>query len=147
MRHEFDYAVITMVDITKTNEFRRSGKQRNQQRNYDTLVQTISLYAQPTELTPPKIRDANEIINQFGSKHLFVKEMFNAEQKAWQWLFNVETKDVFGPGGKLLADSLHNTPAIGGLDEHCILDPSVFSLYGEDKNTIILQMEHAYKYV
>lgn len=136
-----------MVDITETKEFRKSGKQRNQQRNYDTLVQTISLHTQPTETAVPVVIDANEIINNFGSKHLFVKEMFNAKQKAWQWLFEVERTDVFGPGGKILADSLHNIPVIGGLDEDCILDPSVFSLYGESKNTIILQIEDAYKYV
>ena len=37
MRHDYDYAVITMVDITKTNEFRKSGKQRNPEADVSAL--------------------------------------------------------------------------------------------------------------
>jgi hypothetical protein len=132
------FTVITLVDITKTNEFRSTDKRRNQQRNYDTLVQTISLYTQPIELTVPQIQDASNIINKFGSKHVFTKEMINSKQIAWNWQFKVEQLEVFGPKNILLSNSLHNTPAISGLDETCVIDPSVFSLEGNDKNTIII---------
>ena len=47
------WAIKTLVDITKTGDVRGNGKPRNQQRNFETLTQTVSILAQPWEVKPP----------------------------------------------------------------------------------------------
>ena len=62
------YIILTLVDITHTNEYRENNKQRNQQRNYDTLMQTIGLFTQATPVTdvdntkPQTLYDQNMIV-------------------------------------------------------------------------------------
>jgi|11_taG_2_1085331.scaffolds.fasta_scaffold25175_3 hypothetical protein len=141
------YVVLTLVDITQTQEYKVQNKRRNQQRNYDTLVQTISLFTQPQPLSCVGGFVLDQLDSwhddyHFGSKHQFTKEMFKLDQKIWLLQFAVEHDDVFGPGQSRLLDALHNTPVITGLDENAVLEPAVFSTQGDNNNTLILRQAH-----
>ena len=137
------YIVLTLVDITHTNEYRKNNKQRNQQRNYDTLMQTIGLFTQAIPVTEPFGVKLDGIHRKsgtdFGEKHRVIQEVFNVDHNIWLWQFAVETEGVLGQNAGLLIDALHNTPAISGLDENCIMEPSVFATQGENKNTLIFR--------
>ncbi len=52
MQYDFPSSVwgISLVDITATGVTRGEGKQRNQQRNWETVLQTIGILTQPTVL-------------------------------------------------------------------------------------------------
>lgn len=118
---------LTYFDITATgvkNHFKQSripfrdsagnlianaadwNRSRNQQRNWETVNQLISLRALPVDITDP------------------VKTTHN-EQHAWMFEFVIEQQDAVSVGdnpiGALLADS-NMIPMLTGLDETAILD-------------------------
>ena len=87
-------------------------KARNQQRNWETLLQIISLNAQPEILTTPKkVNDA------------------------WQFEFTVESGDVFGLSGSTdplagLKQNCNGVPMITGLEQVNNID----SMLKQDQN-------------
>jgi hypothetical protein len=105
----------TLFDITKTNITNRRPaadladpsewqRKRNAQVNFDTLIQVISLRAQPEDITIPKITEVNLAeTDKFGF-------MIRSETpvKVWSFTFYVNYKQVFkdeeGEYGALYAD-------------------------------------------
>jgi hypothetical protein len=103
----------TLFDITKTNITNRRPpsdlanpmewqNKRNTQVNFDTLIQVISLRAQPEEITDPTVTEVEEPDN-FGF-------MIKSETpiKVWSFTFYVNYGQVFKDGegeyGALYAD-------------------------------------------
>jgi len=107
------YQIHTLVDITKT-DVNRSDKDsllRDQQRNYQTLIQSLGLRTQPMNITNPVI--IHGTFDYFG-------EMYQTEQKVWQIEFANEHKGVFGNNKHqygLLLEDLNEVPIINGLEE------------------------------
>jgi ribosomal protein S30 len=141
------WAIKTLIDITKTGNVRGNGKSRNQQRNFETLAQTVSILAQPTELYPPRKENWSdyqkhfkEAGSSFGSKHEFTQEMMT-DLTVWTWRFGVEHAEVFGPGGSLLREQLQHIPVISGLDENCVVDVPVFDTQSEVYRNVLLICE------
>jgi len=103
--------VITQFDITPTGvkSYRRSSElsdadwnyQRNQQRNFETIMQCISLRCQPMNITP-------------------VTTFYIEDQKVWCFQFETEVEAVFwkdnDPVGILKSDC-EGVPMIVGLNE------------------------------
>ena len=126
------WAIKTLVDITKTGDVRGNGKPRNQQRNFETLTQTVSILAQPWEVKPPT-KDAwsryykpyKEAGAEFGTIHGFTQEVV-ADLTVWTWRFGIEHIGVFGENGIMIRNQLQDTPIITGLDENCALETPVF---------------------
>lgn len=109
--------VQTKFDCTTTGvtgHFRHGDtvtwhKQRNQQRNYETLTQIIGLYTQPQNLTPAE---------------------YDAQSQTWTFVFEIEFEGVFRTGTDelgILKQTCRGTPMVTGLDESidlgCQLDP------------------------
>lgn len=95
-----------MFDITKTNvtnkkklldasveEVKEWQSKRNTQCNFDTIVQVISLRAQPENITDPKINSDLDNIEKFG----FLYEN-NEQQTYWSFDFVVNYASVFSDG-------------------------------------------------
>ena len=129
------YACYTLVDISKTNVTRSEKvdtKERNQQRNCETLLQTISLRAQPVILESPEKLLNQDLVNyKFGSDFL-------GAHTVWRMVFGVEHADIYkrldDPTG-LLAEDLNHSPVISGLGESVNLSISIFSTNKDSKNT------------
>jgi len=134
------WAVFTLVDITNTGVTRGSGKARNQQRNYETLIQTVSLLSQPWTIHDVEILDNTDIpdILKFGDKHTFITTMFGV-RKVWYWQFGIEQREVFGTNGEILLEYLHNVPVITGLDEDTLLDLAVFNTSPRESNILLFR--------
>lgn len=99
------------TDITTDSEWRRS---RNQQRNWETIIQVLSLRTQPMELTDPELLSDQSLENyQFGSA-------FTGTANVWKFEFEIEQEDVFADEnsrlGKLCQD-LANVPMLDKLLE------------------------------
>ena len=113
--------VITLFDCTPTGtkSYRKLqtpvtnnvGKQistidewnysRNQQRNWETILQCISLKTQPIEVSEPNCFSKDEI-------------------NVWQFSFYIEQPGIFDDGNDplgLLKQDVHGVPMIVGLDE------------------------------
>jgi hypothetical protein len=85
------------------------NRSRNQQRNWEALLQVVSLTTQPHNIITPQM-----------IKH------------TWQFEFTVESSDVFGLDGSSdplagLKQNCTGVPMITGLDEQHTLDPMLTS--------------------
>jgi hypothetical protein len=139
------WAIKTLIDITQTSNVRGSGKTRNQQRNFETLLQTVNILTQTWALGTPKREKWSQFQKafkgpgtSFGTKHEFSQEII-VDLNVWTWRFGVEHSEVFGKHGDLLVNQLHNIPVITGLDENCYLDVSAFDTQStENRNVLII---------
>jgi len=141
----------TLIDITKTgmvsnykpglptfvddagqiiNDADSWTKSRNQQRNFETIVQTIGLRAQPIFLDTPVDEEVVLSNYQFGEK-------FNGRHNVWKFKFSVEHLDVFTKNGtELLAliEDLNFVPCIVNLLETVKINNPVFQTFDHYKN-------------
>jgi hypothetical protein len=100
----FRYTQLPTIDragqrITNQTEWNRS---RNQQRNFETLTQLISLYTQPLELTDPS---------------------YNTQLQQWEFEFVVEFSAIFATENDslgLLKQQSQHVPMIVGLTETAV---------------------------
>jgi len=125
---------VTLVDITATGVVRHTAEQevaRNQQRNWETVLQVIGLRAQPQLIEGPVVREFEiDHTSGFG-------EMYQGTHKVWMFCFGVESEDVFlldgDPVGGLDKD-LAQVPIICGLEETARFMLPIFYPYGAIKN-------------
>jgi hypothetical protein len=125
------YRLYTLVDITQTNVTRGPDTvEREQQRNFDTVLQAIGLITQPQQLAPPVVTSAHMEWLEFG-------EYFQGEQRVWVWQFATEHSDIFTIGTNSvgrLANAFDQVPIICGLDETARFMLPIFYPYGAIKN-------------
>lgn len=113
----------TLIDITKTNVTRNDVElqlQRNQQRNWETLIQVLGLRAQTILLREPECIMADASI---------FAEQYHGTQKIWSFSFGVEYDDVFASSSSefgVLESDFSNVPIITGLTESVTIDIPVF---------------------
>lgn len=91
------------------------NKSRNQQRNWETIMQLISLNTQPQDIVPPKFNNG-----------------------VWQFEFRVESADVFAANNNSdplagLKQNCTGVPMITNLNEADVIDPVLFAV-GSDQN-------------
>jgi len=125
---------VTLVDITATGVIRHVAEQeleRNQQRNWETVLQVIGLRAQPQLIEGPVVRELEvDESSGFG-------EMYYGTQRVWIFCFGVEYEDVFldsnDPVGGLDKD-FAQVPIVCGLNETARFMLPIFYPYGAIKN-------------
>lgn len=125
----------TLVDITATGVIRHSADkelERNQQRNWETVLQCIGLKAQPQLIEGPYRREL-----EIDETSIFGDIFFNTKQLVWIFSFGVEAPDVFlkdsDPVGHLDTD-FSQVPIICGLGETARFILPIFYPYGSIKN-------------
>jgi len=111
----YHYQGYTLVDITPTRQITYSAEkelERNQQRNWETIQQIISLRTQPTIIsTTNTIADISNY--QFGIN-------YTGQHKIWTFTFGVDYKDVYTEGPDVLGLLKYDfkiTPVIINLTE------------------------------
>lgn len=134
------YTGITLVDITATGVIRHTVEneiKRNQQRNWETVLQCISIKAQPQHIDGPYVMQNIEI----DSTSLF-PEIYYGKQKCWVFSFGVEYEDVFlknsDPVGGL-DEVFSQVPIICGLEETARFMLPIFYPYGSIKNIYFIK--------
>lgn len=139
------FTCSTLIDITKTDAVRHYNKgmpedktdyeiMRNQQRNYQSIIQVIGLRGQPVYLSAPTTEFHTKLSNLgFGSEY--------TTGTVWTFHFGVEQQGLFDSPDKkggLLIDDLHNVPVVTDLTEDVTIDPSILNTVDDKfKNTII----------
>lgn len=126
----------TTVDITQTNVRIKTqvddwNLQRNQQRNLDTIIQTIGLRSQPNNIYVTFYENYKPTIYGLGKN---LPEMANI----WKMDFDVEHEEPFGKNCELLLKDLNYIPLINGLKETQPAFPPVFQTTGTFKNVHII---------
>lgn len=132
----------TLVDITYTNFVRRPKTeqetfQRNQQRNYETFIQLISLRSQPLIVkSPTKISNVDIDDYQFGE--YYMPSVFKYD--VWTFQFDSEHIDSYGslstPVGSLI-DDFNSVPVIDNLSETAKINATI-NTKGAKCNTYFL---------
>ena len=100
---------------------------RNQQRNWETILQVVSLKTQALDITNPVI-------------------MTREDKKVWQFSFAIEHEDIYNDGTDklgLLKQEVHGVPMIIGLNEtysEGFLMPYLLAT-GENQNIMFTLLE------
>ena len=128
------FTLYTLIDITYTGVIREGVNKnlRNQQRNYETILQLIGLRTQPILLEKPVLLFKQDLANyNFG-------DVYTGNHTVWKFTFGVEYADVFSDGHDLLGtlkSDMSKIPIIAGLDETISLQIPVLSTSLDHKNT------------
>ena len=125
--------ITTTIDITPTGVRNKSDDpdwllKRNQQRNYDTLIQVIGLRTQP--LTESCHREKSSWVDRDG-----------VDVDAWHLEFTVDRSDVLGVKGELFLKDIDGVPIVPGLTETIPSFPPRFIIRGPFKNIDIFIWE------
>jgi len=129
----YRYRAYTLVDITKTDVLSYSQekeKQRNQQRNWETVIQVLSLRAQLIELDYLGVKKENIKTHSFGID-------YSGDHNVWSFEFSVEHENVYAQDNDrygTLKNDFRIAPIILGLDETAKPELSLFYPSGEFKN-------------
>lgn len=133
----YRHILYTTVDITQTNVRIKSNVddwslQRNQQRNLDTLIQTLGLRSQPVNIRVNKAIAA--------PVHFGLGQNLTELSNVWVMEFDIEHYKAFGENCELALKDLNYVPIINGLTETTPAFPPVFQTTGTFKNVNIIFM-------
>ena len=122
---------FTLVDITQTGIVSSTNsKERNQQRNWETVIQVIGLRSQPTLLSAPIVEELDLSYFRFGTEYM-------GTNRVWSFKFGTEQDGVYSDGvtpfGLLELDFV-KVPIIVGLDETAAMNLSTFKVVGPQRN-------------
>ena len=103
-------------------------------RNWDTMVQIISMRAQPVMLRIPKIVQADLNFYSFGSEHTGL-------HKIWSFEFGIEARGAFREGDNWVAGLMNDSvlvPMSTGLNETAQLEPACIITNSTLRNTYFI---------
>ena len=130
---------FSLVDITATGIIRGDNEstERNQQRNWETVIQCMSLRTQPQYIQEPEVVVFDNInIAEFG-------DFYQGTQRVWTWSWAVEQEEVYSlannPIGGLQQD-FEQVPIVTGLSETARFMLPIFYPYGTIKNIYFNQV-------
>jgi hypothetical protein len=129
-----DYVTgFTLVDITRTGVTHNRPEnehQRNQQRNWETVIQCMGIRTQPIDIQGPKCIEMFIDEDTFG-------EMYQGRQRVWCWTFTADRTGTWLDGSNELAflnKDFNEVPIIQGLDETARFILPIFYTKGAIKN-------------
>jgi len=115
------------VDITPTYQIRGAGTDRDQQRNWETVLQVLGLKTQPEIIKPVEsiVLDLDDYDPLFG-------EFYQGVHKLWYFSFQGGRTDVYNV--EELEQDFTEVPVILGLDETARFMLPIFFGTGTLKN-------------
>lgn len=117
--------LYTLIDITCTNTRRTQDMFKyQQQQNYQTVVQTLSLRSNPLNVETPKIIQGEGL--NFGDN--------NGWKHVWKFVFEVGYASSITIEN--LIDDFHLVPVITNLNESIEITPAIFDTKTVKKNII-----------
>lgn len=132
MSKEF-YSIYSLVDITATGVTKVTGDAeltRNQQRNWETVLQVVGIRAQPITIEGPVVTELDVGYLEFGS-------MYEGKHKVWVACVGIEHSDVYlednNPVAGLESD-FAQVPVVTGLTETARFLLPIFYTHGTIKN-------------
>lgn len=134
---------FTLVDISNTGDVLPiQSTTRNQQRNYETLIQVLGLRSQIITMSVPIVRNLDVTGSLFGSA-------YSGHHYVWEFSFGVEKDMVYAkdndPFGSL-KDDFTNVPIIVDLFETAIFSMPAFIVNEPDTNIYFKSMSVWDKY-
>ena len=122
----------TLIDITDTGVIRGESQERDQQRNWQTVLQVLSLKTQPEIVHPPGLIEADDV-NRF-----FFGDDFNDKHNVWVFAFRSANVGG-GYSVEELTDDFEQVPIILGLNETARMLLPLFFTRGTMKNIYFVE--------
>jgi hypothetical protein len=110
---------------------RGDSKQRNQQRNWESVLQVLGLKTQPIIWETPE-QVFNVPLDEPSALSKYFGEFYSGYQSIWGFRFSSETEDVYTLDS--LYEDFEQVPVILGLDETARFMLPIFHSYGTLKN-------------
>jgi hypothetical protein len=129
----YTYIGCSLVDITATRVIRSQHTGdilRNQQRNWETVLQCMGLRTQALHIHEPTIHELDLDYANFG-------EFYSGVHKVWMWKWSIEASEVYDLPGEPMAGLLRDfeqVPVITGLTETAGFMLPIFHPHGAIKN-------------
>ena len=124
---------ITLIDITETGVTKGESQQRDQQRNWETVLQLLGLKTQPLIIKHP-VCWLNEDL-----KFLNFGEFYEGVHTVWAFQFKGERDDFYTLDQ--LEEDFDAVPITLGLDETARFMLPVFHTRGTLKNIYFIQSD------
>jgi len=122
-----NYIGYSLVDITETNvleQTEHNTKERNQQRNWESVIQVINFRITPVSIQSPVVHKGNIDQFRFGAH-------YKGEHNVWAFSFDVDKPNIFmtynDPCGILHMD-FDNVPIVLNLNETANIPSPMFFL-------------------
>ena len=135
------YSIYTLVDITPTGALRPgieyAQQKVNQQKNLNTLLQTVSMRSVFTDYTVSQINKASELPEQVTSMPMFQSK--KRKYSVWRLDFETDRDGVFGTNYQHLIDDLNRVPVITGLSGTYQEKNGSFYTAGNKINTVVIK--------
>lgn len=123
---------FTLIDITPTNTIKGESLARDQQRNWETVLQVLGLKTQPIIINYPSVW-LNENIKDFEFGNFY-----EGYQTIWAWQFRGERDEFYNL--EILQQDFDQVPIILGLEETARFMLPVFFTQGHLKNIYFKQL-------
>jgi hypothetical protein len=133
MDHLLHVTGFTLVDITRTGVTHTRGNdtfERDQQRNWETVIQCLGLRTQPLDIQGPLIYETSIDDGTFG-------EMYLGHHRVWVFTFSVERHGIWQVAEDplaLLHKDFDQVPIVQGLNETAKFILPIFYTDGGIKN-------------
>lgn len=140
------FILTTLIDTTRTDILRGNSKERDQQRNWETIVQVLSLKTQPVIIEGPIKIEQIDFKKHTGLQICFGEFYYDLPppQSVWGIKFTSEHSDIY------TVDQLYNdfdqVPIILGLNETARFMLPIFHSYGTLKNIHFFQADELNSY-
>lgn len=134
------FQLLTLVDITATGVTRTvEGKEleRNQQRNFETVLQVLGLRTQPHVKQWPVVLEFKEEEIRF-----FFGEMYTGKHRVWKMDFSADHPEAYSVNNEPLAGlekDFEQVPIITGLAETARFMLPIFHPSGAIKNVHLIR--------
>lgn len=124
------FKLRTLIDITDTNaRFDKFNLDWHRKQNYITLIQTVSMRANPIIEKSPRPNKYNISNMGFGTK-------YKGSHMVWELEFTTDFAQV---NLKDLEDDINLVPIIPNLSETIKLDKAIFQTKDSEKRNIIFE--------
>ena len=139
------FQLFTLVDITATGVVRSTGNrdlERNQQRNFETVLQVLSLRTQPHVIKFPETIQVDEhrVAQWFG-------EMYHGQsQMVWTMYFTADHPGAYDTEEGVLAglcQDFEQVPIVTDLAETARFILPIFYPHGSIKNILLKAIPNA----
>ena len=124
---------ITLIDITETKVTKGDSLQRDQQRNWETVLQLLGLKTQALIVRPPVLWPAEDLsFLDFGN-------FYEGSHNVWAFQFRGERDDFYTLDQ--LEEDFDAVPIVLGLDETARFMLPIFHTAGTLKNIYFIQSD------
>jgi hypothetical protein len=137
---QYLYQGFTLIDITPTGVISwspQNEQKRNQQRNWETVQQILSLRTQPT------IMETNNFVDDVMGYNFGIE--YQGEHRIWTFKFGVDYADIYQEGADkfgLVKYDFRITPVILGLTETILPEVAVFEPKGPWNNIYFKSLQN-----